>query len=301
MADILASGVSQLPSHWEESLLAQNAWMSVGGGAANSAVTFSRLGESVKLLARIGNDGFGEFIESILKREEVSTDFIVRDKNLSTGIAVGIVHKDGRRCFIVARGANAALNSMDTDTVRPEETSILHVNGYFQIPGVEHGMEDVLERFMKAGTVISFDTASWDPSGRWYDSIRHFSRYIDYFFANNAQLSKLTGLDDMQRAAEVLMKDGVKNVIVKLGADGCTTYDASKATHVDGYTVAVVDTTGAGDSFDAAYLTGVLKGWDTRKCAMFANIVAALNCTKPGATAGVPSYDKALGLLERNM
>jgi sugar/nucleoside kinase (ribokinase family) len=158
-------------------------------------------------------------------------------------------------------------------------------------------MGAILEKFKKGGTLISFDTASWDPAERWYESIRNFSSYLDYFFANSAQMYKLTGFKDMDRAAEFLMKDNVKNVIVKLGADGCAIYGGNEVIKVDGYPVDAVDTTGAGDSFDAAYLIGIIKGWDSYKCAKFANIAAGLNCTKLGATAGIPSFEETMSLL----
>ena len=298
MIDILANGLDRLPSHWEDMMLAEGLQMGVGGGAANSAITFARLGQPVYLAGRIGSDSFGDYGKQIIEKEGVNTEFVVRDLSQPSGVAIGLVHNEGERCFITVRGANKNLNKFDLESIDPNSTALLHINGYFQMPQLEDDMSYILEMFKKSGTMITFDTASWDPSGKWYTTIKSFVHYIDYFFANKTQLYKLTGYDDVEKAASCLIKDGVKNVVAKLGAKGCMVYGDNSVLYKNAYKVDSVDTTGAGDSFDAAFGVGLLKGWNEGKCATFANVVAALNCTKLGATSGVPRFNEALKIVE---
>lgn len=298
MRDILVCGIKELPQHWEQTLVADHIISDTGGDAANSARTLGRLGANVALSGRLGDDAFGAAISSSLKTDHVDTHFLHFDPCLSSGVAVALVRDDGKRCFTTVRGANEQYCQQDLKDISWNDYPYIHINGYFQFPALEKDLPDLLKEAQAHNCTISFDMASWDASGRWYESIQPFARYIDYFFTNDAQLEQLTHCRQIEDAASFLMRDGVKNVVAKLGSKGCICFCENKpAVSVAGYKVAAIDTTGAGDSFDAAYILGISKGWDTKTCAQFANIVAGSNCTKAGATAGVPDYETALLLM----
>jgi sugar/nucleoside kinase (ribokinase family) len=297
MIDILASGVEKLPEHWEETLLASSTCIGIGGGAANSAITFAHLNQEVYLMAKLGKDNLGNLALDMLKKENLKTDMLISDDALPTSVALGIVHKGGNRCFIVSRGANSSLCQQDIYDVVTFAPDVLHINGFFQLPSLEPQLNEVLKKFHDQKTIISFDTASWDPSGKWFEKIEPFAEYIDYFFANNIQLSKLTNINDVEEAAMWLKKRGIGTVVAKFGPKGCIVFGENERVETQAYDVTIVDTTGAGDSFDAAYMIGVLNKWDIETCSKFANIVAALNCTKLGATAGLPTLGTAMEIL----
>lgn len=300
MRDVLLCGVKELPAHWEQTLAADAVVSDTGGGAANSARTLGRLGAAVSLSGRVGNDGFGEAVRASLQADGVALSQLVTDEEAPSGLAVALVREDGKRCFTTVRGANSRYAAGDLSGIRWEEYPFVHVNGYFQFPTLEKDLPVLLAQAKAAGCTVSFDTASWDPAGRWFESIRPFAACIDYFFANDAQLRELTGEQEPDWAAAFLMERGVKHVIAKLGGCGSISFGGGEKTAVEAYPVAVTDTTGAGDSFDAAYMLGVSKGWSTHHCAKFANTVAGLNCAQRGATAGVPDFDTALRLSDRN-
>lgn len=292
--DILMNGIPELPSHWEQTLLAKGARLGVGGGAANSAKTFGILGESCDLLGRVGQDGFGSLVEQELQSSNVGTSLLVKDENISTGVATGLVHKDGKRCFITARGANEEFCKEDFLRVDENHYDFLHINGYFQFPKLEPDLRDIMNVFKRKGAKITFDTASWDPSGRWYEAVKSFVDCIDYLFLNDSQLLQLTGKMDVESSAKFLLEKGVKNVVAKLGEKGCALYKMNDAPiYIPTASYSVCDTSGAGDSFDAAFIMGLKQGWDEPICAQFANTVAGLNCCKVGATAGVPDFHTA--------
>ncbi len=299
MADVLVSGLDRLPQNWEEAVGGEASMIAVGGGATNSARTFARLGEAVDLLGRVGGDYFGEFVRRDTESCGVGCSALASDPGRTTGVAVGLVHKNGRRCFVTAQGANRGIDKTDFERVDLSGYDFMHINGYFQFPGIEPDLRNILEDFHRQGGRVSLDTASSDPFGRWYAAVEPFVDCIDYLFLNESQLLKMTEKDTVEQGAQMLLDAGVKNVIAKLGTQGCRVFDSTGgSTTVPPLPVPVVDTTGAGDSFDAAYVIGLRRGWSTLRCARLANTVASLNCGKLGATAGVPGWDIALQEME---
>lgn len=295
MYDTLIQGVDALPSHWEDTVRGTSIFTDTGGGAANSARTLGRLGASVDIIGCIGSDSAGEQIMQTFYQDHVHTDYLKKETAISTGIATALVHPDGRRCFATVQGSNKNLKIDDFNNIDFSKYQYVHINGYFQFPSLEKDMPQLLSQMKNSNCTISFDTASWDPSGKWYESIQPFSTYIDYFFANEAQLLQLTHAKNVEAAASRLLNDGVKHVIAKLGKNGSTLYGLdSPPLHTNALSISAVDTTGAGDSFDAAYILALSNGWSTDLCGYFANTIAGLNCSKPGATSGVPTYEEAL-------
>ena len=299
MQDILLSGLEDLPKNWEQTLLAAQAGMDTGGGAANSARTFGKLGYSVDISGRIGLDSAGEEIVKRFQKDHVDVAGLLRKEGTCTGTAVGLINKEGERCFITVRGGNSQYCEEDLEGIRQRDYDCVHVNGYFQFPSLEASLPKILEEFRRKGSVISFDTSSSDPSGRWFEAIKPVIACIDFFFTNEYQLKMITGMEEAGKGAEFLQKHGVKNVVLKRGAKGCVIFEeGGDETEIPGFRVEAVDTTGAGDSFDAAYMIGVINGWEPVRCGQFANVVAGLNCTSLGAVGGVPDYQSSLRLMD---
>lgn len=297
MRDILISGVPELPTHWEQTQVGKAVRSDTGGGAANSARTLGRLGALVSLSGRIGKDSFAAQVKRDLEADAVDLSFLKEDADNPSGVAVALIRQDGKRCFTTVRGANQAYCEEDLASICWEAFPFVLVNGFFQFPALEPELPRLMEQMKAAGCCIAFDTASWDPSGRWFERIRPFARFLDYLFANGAQLYQLTKKENLQEASSFLQGEGVGAVVAKLGAQGSVTFcrDGGQIS-VPAFPVKAADTSGAGDSFDAAYLFGKANGWLERECAQFANTVAGLNCTRIGATAGVPGLDTALRL-----
>ena len=114
------------------------------------------------------------------------------------------------------------------------------------------------------------------------------------------EAERITGTGDPGGIAACLHARGVRTVVVKLGDKGCFVQSAGRPGFlVDAFPTDVVDTTGAGDSFVAGFLTGVLRKWDLKECATFACAVAALNIRRVGATAGIPTYDEARRFMQQ--
>lgn len=291
LVDLLAVGVEKLPTVFEGTTACEYTKTAVGGGAINSAVAFSKFGVETDLLGRIGRDSLGIVVRRFLRRTPVRSRVIV-DSERSTGSSLVLVSKTSQKTAIVSRGANDGIVKEDFNGVILQDYDMLLINGFFQFPNVVKDLPKILARAKKLGVTVAFDTAGWDTTERWFEQIRPFAKYIDYFFPNDIQVKKLGGSDDIEVAANNLLKEGVGCVVVKCGENGCIVYrNGVEPLKTDGYKVAPIDTTGAGDCFDAAFLTCKADGKSDKYASRFANVAAAINCTHVGACEGVPEKD----------
>ncbi len=288
LVDLLAVGVEKLPTVFEGTTACDYTKTAVGGGAINSAVAFSHFGMETDLLGRISKDSLGIVVRRFLRRTPVRNKLIF-DSEHSTGSSLVIVSKTSQKTAIVSRGANDGIVKEDFDSVILSDYDCLLVNGFFQFPNIVNDLPTIFSKAKKCGLTIAFDTAGWDTTERWFEQIRPFAKYIDYFFPNEVQVRKLGLSDDIDEAANNLLSEGVSCVVVKLGEKGCTVYRKGKEPlHTDSFKVDPVDTTGAGDCFDAAFMTCKLEGKSDKYASRFANIAAAVNCTHVGACTDVP-------------
>ncbi|MBQ9629737.1 MAG: bifunctional hydroxymethylpyrimidine kinase/phosphomethylpyrimidine kinase, partial [Synergistaceae bacterium] len=128
--------------------------------------------------------------------------------------------------------------------------------------------------------------------GERLHDIEHALKYIDYFFPNYDEGRNLTGHDDPEEIADVLLKLGVKNVILKIGKKGCLVKNSGEKFIVPAYSHAnCIDTTGAGDNFASGFITGLLEGRSIHECAKMANCAASLAIEAVGATNGLMSRE----------
>ena len=299
MLDILLTGVEKLPEHWEETVFAKEVFRSTGGGASNSAITLGRLGAMVELAGKIGDDDFGSAIADELRKNGVSTEKLLRQAGVPSGVAMGLVNPGGKRCFITARGANNHLDPKEFDISFKGRYDFFFINGFFQFPQAEAALLELSRELSQKGVKIAFDMASWDGSGRWMQAAAPFLPVIDYFFTNSSQLEALTKEREQDSGAAFLIEKGAGKIIVKMGARGCKIY-GEETIEVSAPDLPVKDTTGAGDSFDSAWLFAHALGWTDYECGAFGNMVAGINCGSLGATGGVPGYDTALKEMARH-
>lgn len=288
LVDLLAVGVEKLPTEFEGTTACEYTKTAVGGGAINSAVAFSHFGIETDLLGRIAKDSLGIVVRRFLRRTPVRNRLIF-DCEHSTGSSLVIVSKNSQKTAIVSRGANDGIVKEDFDSVILSDYDCLLINGFFQFPNIVKDMPQVLAKAKSHGLTVAFDTAGWDTTEKWFEQIRPFAKYIDYFFPNEIQVKKLGGSDDIEESANNLLNEGVSCVVVKLGEKGCTVYRKDKEPlHTDSFKVDPIDTTGAGDCFDAAFMTCKLEGKSDEYASRFACIAAAVNCTHVGACTDVP-------------
>jgi sugar/nucleoside kinase (ribokinase family) len=267
--------------------------MIVGGDGTNQAVVLASLGKVVGISAKIGSDTLGEMAIESLNQRKVDSSNVVVDPNGQTAICVVMIKENGERNFVVKRGA---CESFSVEDIQPEllkHTKILNIGSLFTFKEL-HGedMANLLRTAQSQGVITSAD-CMYDGYGLGAEDVLRALPYLDYFFPSFDEAKYLTNEVDTEKIANTLISRGVKTVVLKLGANGCLVKKGTRPSqYYESFSVPVVDTTGAGDNFIAGYLYGVLEGWTTDACAVFASAVAAISVGAIGANGAVKSVEQ---------
>jgi sugar/nucleoside kinase (ribokinase family) len=270
-----------------------------GGDCLNVAMGLSKLGNRVGIVGKIGRDPFGELLIDVMDRAGIDRTSLRRTPEAPTCSVLTLINSTGDRTFFYHGGANDYFSPDDFDIAIVERARIVHVGGTYLLPRFDGiGAEKLLSSARAAGKLTSMDV-TWDVSGRWLETIQSCLPYLGFFMPSSREAEKITGQSTPPEMAEFLRNLGVDTVVIKLGKNGCYVKTAEEeGFFVDALEANVVDTTGAGDSFVAGFLTGVLRNWDIHSCARFACGVAALNIQHVGATTGVPTFDQAFRFIQ---
>lgn len=271
--------------------------LSYGGDALNEAVILSRLGANVELISKVGQDQAGEQIFDFLKKEGVSCAQIRRDKNLRTSINVVLVDKDGERYFLTnPKGSMRNLTELDIEAFIDTAADIVSFTGMFVSPLLDVvKMERIFKRIKeKPGRILAVDMTK-AKNGENLKDLEKLLKYVDFIFPNETEIEMLTGEEDVRLNAKYLIDAGVKCAVIKCGKKGCIIHTKSKSMKISAYPVSkVVDSTGAGDSFAAGFLYGLLQGFSIDECGILANAVASCTVENLGAIDGVQSIEEPL-------
>lgn len=264
---------------------------SVGGDAINEATIITRLGHHVKLISCFGDDMIGAMILDHCRKNGIDTDYIKRDPAKTTGINIGLILEDGERTFINNRsGSIWTFSPEDVDLQEIEGAGILSFASIFNNPLLDEKLMLPLFKKAKAQNMIICADMVAPKRGETLENIRECLSYVDYFFPNYDEASRLTGLQDVEEIADALLGLGIKNVLIKIGKKGCLVKNAEESFIVSGYPRSnCIDTTGAGDNFASGFICGLMEGKTLRECAELANCTASIAVEAVGATEGVKS------------
>jgi sugar/nucleoside kinase (ribokinase family) len=301
VADVIAKPVDKIPQKGLLGLIG-GITLHSGGCAMSAAVDMSKIGLKTALLGKVGNDSFGEFMKNVLIQNNVNIDGIVTDTENQTSASVVLSDSAGERKFLHCAGANGAFGRDDINWNVIQYSKIVFVAGTMLMDTFdgEH-CAGVLKRCKEMGKTTVLDTA-WDSKGRWMKVLEPCMPYIDVFLPSIGEAVKLSGKTDPKKIADVFLGKGVKQVAIKLGGKGCYLRESKEADGViiPPYKVKAVDTTGAGDSFCAGFITGLVKGMTFTECGRFANAVGAHCVSAMGATTGIKPMKDILAFMEAN-
>lgn len=295
VADVLVRPVDEWPERGRLRLV-DRIELRTGGLAHTTALTLAKLGVRTAAVGRVGDDAFGSVLVDALRAYGVEP-YVARDPEEGTSVTVVAVAQSGERSFLHFVGANGRLVPEDVPEELLTATRILHLGGYFLLPGMDgEPAARLLERARKAGCRTSVDVA-WDMQGRWMRVLEPCLDHLDFLFGNQDELAQLVGVRDPRRIARTLRERGAGVVAVKMGERGAYLAADGWEGHVPAFDVPVVDTTGAGDAFCGGFLAAVLRGWSWEDVLRFANAVGALCVTAMGGATGVRSFDETLRFL----
>ena len=256
----------------------------LGGVGANTALALARWKTSVRLLGSAGRDWFGDFALQTLAREGVDTAFVARHPTLPTGLIFIAVNPDGQRTIFGARGANDEV-TLPPDSRYWDGVAALHLVGYTLLtPSGAEAVRRLLAEARERGVWTSLDVGC-NPSRQVPQAILQAAPQLDILIAAADEARSLTGQDDVRSACEALATAGARQVVVKMGANGCWFGDRGEWVNVPAFGIQAADTTGAGDVFTAALLRARLRGWSWPEAAVLANAAGALTAAVVGAEA----------------
>jgi sugar/nucleoside kinase (ribokinase family) len=293
--DMIVSGLEGLPKLGQE-MVAADLQTVMGSSSAICAAGLARLGAQVDFLGKAGNDYYGDFVASELQRLGVSTSHVIRDPAVRTGVTISLTYPHNR-ALVTYLGSIAALRLSDIETSILEGYDHMHAGSYFLQKGLQPGLQDLFDTARRAGLTTSLDTG-WDPDEEWGgEELLDLLAQVDVFLPNEVEACGITRADNVQQALHQLGQRG-NLVVIKLGAEGAMALHDGKIVRSPGFEVHVVDTTGAGDSFDAGFLfANLVQGQQVKDALRFANACGALSTTGYGGTAAQPTLQQVLGLL----
>jgi len=300
--DVLVVGGDVTPAFGQQEKLVDSISLVVGASAAITAVAAARLGLRVGLAAAIGDDPAGEFMLAQLAAAGVDCSAVAMRRGVATGMTVAL-SRGSDRAILTALGAMPTLTAADIPDALLSRTRHVHVSSYFLLQRtLGPGLAGLLAAARRAGAGTSLDT-NWDPAERWTDDqLRGVLAHVDLLLPNEAEAMLLSGQPDLPHAAAALTATGLR-LAVKRGADGALCADgAAQPVPVAAPALPageVVDTTGAGDCFNAGLIAGLLRGLDLPAAARLGCAVATLSTRAAGGTAAAPELAEALSVAGR--
>lgn len=278
----------------------------LGGSAANTAVGLARLGAKAGLISRVGPDDFGAFLLDTLVREGVDTGMVRRDSKHPTGLAFAAIFPPGDSKVLFYRKPCAdmrlSVDDLDMERVRAAKILAVAATALGESPSREAVFAALEERRRSGGlNVIDVDWRPmlWDDHHAARVYYRQALKLTDIVIANEPELEMAGESSDPERAAENLLRLGVRQVVAKRGGDGVMLFGEGGPVKVDPFRVEVMNTLGAGDAFGAAYLFGLLQGWEAEERLRFANAAGAIVVTRHSCSEAMPARQEVEELLAR--
>jgi sugar/nucleoside kinase (ribokinase family) len=296
--DLVLSGEEVRPAFGQAERLVEDARFVVGGSGAIFACGAAKLGLRVAFVGVVGDDIFGHFMRGELQRFGVDTSAVVVAAEHATGVTVVL---SGRRdrAMLTHAGTTGELRRSMIDPDLLSRTRHVHVSSYFLQRSLVPELPMLLKDARRAGASTSVDP-NWDPTGSWDDGLLALLPDVDVFLPNEVEALSLARISVVDDAIGRLRSSGAGTVVVKSAARGAVGAQASDLVRVPTIPTRLVDSTGAGDSFDAGFLTAFLGDESLQRCLEIGNVCGALSTLAIGGTASQPTLAEAVAALDRS-
>ncbi|KEH93306.1 ribokinase [Clostridium massiliodielmoense] len=260
-----------------------------GGKGANQAIACSRMNSKVSMISKVGLDGNGQILVNKLKENNINTNYIFKDSEVSTGMALITVDDEGNNSIIVASGANMTITEEEIN-----EASEVIRNSDIVISQFEVPVKTILEGFKLAKKYNKLTILNPAPAK---EIDKELLKYTDIIIPNETEAFELTGvqvtdLNSAKEASRVLIEDGIKYVIITLGSKGAAVITKENSDLVQAFKVEAVDTTAAGDSFIGGFASKLdvnnINFENIKKSIKFGNMVSSITVQREGAEPSIP-------------
>jgi sugar/nucleoside kinase (ribokinase family) len=294
--DLVLHGGDVTPAFGQAERLVDEARLTVGGSGAILACGAARLGLRVAIVGVVGDDLFGAFMRERLVERGVDVSGLVVDPELPTGLTV-VLSGDTDRAILTSLGTISALRAQMIDRKVLTSARHVHVSSFFLQRGLVPDLPELFAEVHASGATTSLDP-NWDPSEGWDGGLGDLLASVDVLMPNEMEATRLAHTSDLEIAIAVL-RQHVTTVVVKAGDRGAVAVGSGGRATAPALRVAAVDTTGAGDSFDAGFLAATLGGESLERCLAIANACGALSTRATGGVDAQPTMQEAIEAIER--
>lgn len=279
--DLILNGLTRMPEIGKE-ILADAMTLTLGSSSAIFASNLSTIGVRVSFLGKVGNDMFGDLVVDRLRAKSVDTELILRSSDHATGATI-VLNQEEDRAMVTYMGAMAHLTLEDVNQDRLRRARHLHFASVFLQPGLRRDVGALFQRAKACGLTTSFDP-QWDPAEVWDLDLPSILPYVDVFLPNEQEILYLTGKSDVQEALGAL-GSFPGTIVVKQGNRGALAMAGGRIHACAPFLNRdVVDAIGAGDSFDAGFISCFVAGKPVEECLRFGNLMGAVSTTAAGGT-----------------
>lgn len=285
--DLILRGADVVPAFGQAEKLVEAAALTIGSSSVIMACGAARLGLNVAFIGLVGEDEFGRFMLRAMQERGLDTSGCRIDPAAQTGLSV-ILSGPADRAILTYPGAIPLLRREQIDAAILTQARHLHVGGYFLLDNLRPDLPALFAEAQALGLTTSLDT-NWDPREIW--DVAAILPHCDVFLPNEAEVRRITGHNDLGQGLDLLAAQ-IPTLAVKLGAKGGLARQGDTAASASPLPVTVIDTTGAGDSFDAGFLAGYLQGWPLKKCLETAVACGSLSTRAAGGTTAQPTLEE---------
>jgi sugar/nucleoside kinase (ribokinase family) len=290
--DVIVRAADPRPQFGQVELLVDTIDLVVGSSSAIFACGAARLGLRVAFVGVVGDDAMGRFMLDTMRTRGIDVSACRVDELVPTGASV-ILAGDMDRAILTAPGTVPLLRDDDVPGALLDRARHLHVGSVFLLDALRPQLAERFAAARRVGITTSFD-CNWDPRGSWDGGLGRILAQTTVFLPNAVEAQRITGRDSIEDAALALAALGPLVVAVKCGADGALAAEPDGSiTRVPAIAVDTVDTTGAGDSFDAGFLAAWLADRPLRDCLAVGVSCGSLSTRRVGGTAAQPTLAEA--------
>lgn len=294
--DLILYGLPQLMPV-ERELLASDFQMTLGSSSAILAHNLAVLGARVGFISRVGPDDLGKLALARVAQSGADVSRSLGDSIHSTGVTV-LLHHGKERHILTYLGAMSELTVRDLDLDYLKSARHFHLSSLFLQRGLWPGLPDLFRELKSAGLTLSLDTND-DPEDKWGGILDELLDLVDILLPNAAELGRIAHRETMEEALAALAPR-IPLIAVKCGAEGSLVQLGNRRVTAPPVPVSLVDTIGAGDSFNSGFLFAWLRGLAPEECARAGNITGALSTLRPGGTESFRDRDLLAEFLRKH-
>jgi sugar/nucleoside kinase (ribokinase family) len=291
--DLVLQGYHDFPVPGKE-VLVDDFSMVLGSASAICAMGLARLGNPVAFIGKVGADSWGDFCIETLRGAGIDVSRVARDPALRTGVTISITSAIDR-ALITFAGSIAALCADDVDAWALDGAGHLHLSSFFLQKDLRPACRRLFALARSNGLSTSLDPG-YDPAERWDRDLLETLEAVDLLLPNEVELAAISGTADLADGLR-RMSSARTRVVAKLGQRGSATLAEGALLEVPAFAVDAIDTTGAGDSFDAGFLHAWLRGQPLRECLRWGSACGGLSVRGLGGTASQPDIAEVNALL----